>query len=276
MLLATTLLALTPAPALAAPVQDRRAEVVARYHALFEKLDDAGLHALWKENVDLILVTFDVDLEASLKIWEEAPDGSRRSESDKLRNRALWAATHASAVTSNPIFADYAVSFAGWNAQERKRFRSGQAAYKAGMQAFRKTDFSEALAAGATCREAAEPLGDWWGTAMGLTLEGMAHEARGETLHALRKTSRARLLNSQLGLRGSEYQNLRGMISQLTTLERWERAHLAADAAIKIARDMKDTAGVVENLRHRARIEKALGFDRAAAATEAEAAKLED
>ena len=120
--------------------------------------------------------------------------------------------------------------------------------------------------------------GDWWGTAMGLTLEGMAHEARGEMVLALRKTSRARLLNHQLGLRGSEYQNLRGMISQLTRLERWERAHLSADAAIAIAREMKDSAGIIENLRHRARIEKALGFDRAAQATEAEAeaASLED
>ncbi|MCP3914588.1 MAG: hypothetical protein GY711_03410 [bacterium] len=282
MLLASALLTALPAgpiglpSAFCAPDQDLRAEVKAQYQALFEKLDGAGLRKLWSEHPDLVLITFDADLEGSLKIHEATPDGSRQKEADALRDRALWGATVASDVTGRPVFADYAISFAGWGEAERKQFRSGQASYKDGMQAFRKGAFAVALAAGTACRDAAEPLGDWWGTAMGLTLEGMALEARGEHERALRRTSRARLLNNALGLRGSEYQNLRGMISQLTTLRRWERAHLTADAAVTIARERKDTAGVIENLGHRARIERALGFERAAEATEKQVKELGD
>ncbi len=280
MLIASALLVLTPAPlfstsrAEVVPVVDRAEDVANQYKALFEKLDGAGMRKVWIDNPDLILVTFDGDLEGSLKIHEQAPDGSRDKEAHALRDRALWGATLATEATGNAIFADYAVSFAGWSEAERKQFRSGQAAYREGMQAFRKGDFAAALAAGATCRNAAEPLGDWWGTAMGLGLEGMALEARGQHEQALRRSSRARLLNHSLGLRGSEYQNLRGMISQLSALKRWERAHLCADAAIALARAGKDTAGMIENLGHRARIERAMGFERAAEATEKLALEL--
>lgn len=63
------------------------------------------------------------------------------------------------------IFTEYAAAFGSWSPQEQRRFRDGQAAYKAGRAAAKSspeaalTEYRKGLAL-------AEPLGDHWGVAM--------------------------------------------------------------------------------------------------------------
>ena len=220
----------------AVPIQEGRADLAGAYEQAFAAQDEAALRALWSEHPGQILAIFDRDLEASLAAWEaspEAPDVARIAE---LQARALWSARIASAVTGRPIFSDYASAFAGWTASEKASFRRGQAAFGEAIGALRAGKAEEALLAASTCRELALPLGDWWGSAMGLGAEAQALAALGRHAEALTAASQARLLNHQLGLAGSELGDLQVMLRSARELGRLERARAAAADALALAR----------------------------------------
>lgn len=253
-LLTVTLLAALVA-AFALPDELEPDALRAQYHECFEAEAEGRLAQLWLDNQGLILTTIDADLEQSLSIWEASPDAPDADAIAELHARALFGARVASTVTARPIFHDYASSFVGWDDDDKRRFRAGQAAYGDAMGALRSDDAEGALKSARACTEAAEPLGDWWGTAMGLSAEGIALSQLGRHDEALVASSRARLLYDQLGLLGSEYGCLRAMVGQLVALERWPRARATLDDAIATAEALGDERGLAALREQRAELE---------------------
>jgi tetratricopeptide (TPR) repeat protein len=231
-------------------VQDRGTEVSQRYHALAAAGDGAGLAALWQGNPDLVLPVIDADLEGSLKLREssETPDEQAIAA---LQARALFGARAAEQASGHPILVDYAASFVGWDAEQQRRFRAGQAAFGRARQAARAADHAAALAAATECRELAEPLGDWWGTAMGLGAEGQALAALGRHEEALVALARARLIHHDLGLDSSAYRNLLDMLDALQALGRAVRRDAVLAQALVQGERQGDAKGVAA-LRERA------------------------
>ena len=261
----------TPEPQATAPGQ-----VPARYRELFEQRDAEGLRELWLAHPTLILGTFDGDLERSLALWEKSPEASDAERIGALHERATWGARIASEATGRPIFADYAAAFIGWNDEQKLAFRAGQAAFGESRRHIQAAEFDAALESARECLDLALPLGDWWGTAMGYTAEGMALQAAGMHAEALVATGQARLLNAQLGLETPEYRNLLGLLAGLVELARWPRALVCANDAAALARRVNDEPGLRRVLGERARIERELGLPEAAAATEKELEALGD
>jgi tetratricopeptide (TPR) repeat protein len=259
------------------PLQDtRRERVVEEYRRLGDARDGDGLRALWKANPDLVLVTIDADLEGGLALWEEAVEAPPTERIAHLHERALFAALAASEALAQPILADYAASFVGWNDLEKLNFRAGQALYARALGELEAGDFEVALAAARETRDRAAPLGDWWGTAMGYSAEGRALQGAGLSEHALAAYGIARLLYHDLGLRWNELEVLSRMVSVLRSVERWPRARVAAQAGLELARRFEHGEEVRELLRARAQIERRMGLEQEAQASEAELRALEE
>lgn len=279
MLLSLPLVVLVNAPLapIVAPlesVQDRRAEVKLAYEERAGARDAEGLATLWKENHALILQTIDADLEGGLALWEQAPEGPDLEAIAALHERALFAAEVASTATGNPIFADYAASFVGWDDAQKLSFRTGQALYGQALEQVEAQQWDLAHAKARECRERALALGDWWGSAMGYSAEGSALRGGGHMDEALVAHGQARLLYHELGLLRNEYMEQRAMAGLLRALERPSRARVAAAQALSLARALNDAKAERELLQLRLWAEGELGLLDAAAATEAELAKL--
>lgn len=263
LLLACPLLLQDAAPA------DPRANVREAYHAAWEARDAEALAATWREHPDLVLTTFDADLEAGLAAWEKRGEG-HEARTAELFTRAAWGAEVAADALDRPILGDYANAFRGWTDEERKRFRRGQAAFGEARKALSAGDFDEGLARARECHGLAVALGDWWGTAMGLGLEGSALGRKGEHAEAAAAFSRARLLNHQLGLVSSEYRALHGLAGALHAAGAHRRAHRACADGIALATTLGDAEGRRKLLGLRLEVERALGDAAAADATRAE------
>jgi tetratricopeptide (TPR) repeat protein len=235
-----------PAPSVAAAArQDREAEVAASYKKLADAQDEAALAAVWREHPDLVLVTIDQDLEGSLALREQSakPDEAALAA---MHARALFGARAAVAAGLHPILADYAASFSGWNAEQQKQFRSGQQAFGKARAAAKAGKHEEALAAANECAALAEPLGDWWGTAMGFSAAGQALAALGRNEEALVALGRARTLHHDLGLSGSEYGNLKDMVKVTQSLGRASRVAELARQGAALGRALGDEQGAAE------------------------------
>jgi len=242
-----------------APLQDSaRVNVGAEYRRLAEEQDAAGLAKLWGAHPSRILGTIDSDLEGSLSTWEASPDRPDMEKIKMLHTRALWGAKIASEVTGRPIFNDYASSFVGWTRVQKESFRSGQAAYGRAGKALKEGKAEDALRAARECRTRALPLGDWWGTAMGMSAEARALTMLDKHEEALAQASQARLIYGQLGLTGNEYGNVKSMVAALLKLERWPRALVAVDDALALAKRLGDREGEKSLSADREKITKAL------------------
>ena len=187
-----------------------------------------------------------------------------------MHARALRGAIAADEAFGRVIFGDYASAFIGWDSEQRTRFRQGQAAFGAyrklmraarnpKLDAAKRLDtLTQALAEADGCLQHARPLGDWWGTAMGLGSVGAALEqlaARGDDAadatrleQALDAHARACLVNHDLGLAGSELRSVTAMARILVTLGRKPRARVALDTAKALATSMgeRGTRALVE------------------------------
>lgn len=228
------------------PLQGRGEELTKAYHELFDARDRAGMLALWSEHRGAILVTIDADLEGSLALWERDPTKPDRSAIAALHERALWGAELASEATGNPIFDDYASAFVGWGPDEKRAFRAGQKAHGEARGALKSGELEQAAEKGRACRELAEPLGDWWGLAMGLAAEGEALFAMGEHADAADALARARQVYHDLGLTGSEYRAVATLSRALAEDGPPARARAATRHALRLARELGDEQGVEE------------------------------
>jgi len=230
------------------------ADVKARFEDLAAKDDRAACLELWKENPELVLRTIDADLEGSLKVIESSKEPDMKKVA-AMHARAIWGAQLASEATANPIVLDYAASFVGWNKDQQSLFRAGQAIYKRAMDAYQKGDFKTSLEAGRECVDRASALGDWWGAAMGYEAMGLSMQSSSDFDNALVAYSRARLLNHDLGLATSEYNNLRAMIDMCYTTERWTRGSQAINQALDMARKQGNKDSETEFVERRAKFE---------------------
>lgn len=262
-----------------APAPSRRAQVRDAYRALFEARDEEGLAQLWREHEDLILVTFDGDLEAGLSVFEEAPEEPDRGRIDALYARALFGARAASRATGRAIFHDYAAAFVGWDADQRAALRVEQRIYQRALGELAKPEIDPSGAEAQIAREVWERalvLGDWWGVAMGYEVEGRAHQRAGMQREALIAFSQARIYFDQLGLRDSELETLRRMVVLTEALGSWERSRALASEALLLARARGKTELLRELLEGRARAERALGDVEAAEQSAREIEALSD
>jgi hypothetical protein len=236
---AVALALLAPVPAPAVPQDQVRTDFV----ALFEGREKEGLLELWRENPGAILVTIDADLEGALGLWEQKPDAPDSAGIAERHERALWGAQAATELTGNPIFADYAASFVGWDSDQKRSFRAGQKAFGAARKALGAGDADAALAAARDCIGRAGPLGDWWGLAMGLQAVGDALAVRGDHAAAAASLARARQINHDLGLTGAEYGCSVGLARVLADHGPHHRAQAAVSHAIALAVALGDEAG---------------------------------
>ncbi|MDZ4774165.1 MAG: hypothetical protein SGI72_13630 [Planctomycetota bacterium] len=239
MILAPILLALTTAIAQPADAKEVRKEFV----ECAAKQDRAACVALWRAHPNSVLGTIDADLEGSLTVREKSkePDLKKIAE---MEARAVWGAEVAFEATGHPIFRDYAASFIGWNDDERKRFRSGQAAFGKAMKALEAKDAPAALAAGTECLQLTGPLGDWWGSAMGCQAIALAQKELGNHEKALESAAFARVLYHDLGLVADEYEVVVLMADECQALKRIPRAKASLVRAIELATRLKDDDGL--------------------------------
>jgi tetratricopeptide (TPR) repeat protein len=229
-----TVLALLVLPLVASDKQDVRQE----FESLDKSGDTAGMVELWRENPRAALHVIDSYLEGSLRLVESKGEAAQIAE---MHARALRGAKAASEALDAPIFLDYASSFVGWNAEQQKSFRAGQAAFKAAAGAMKDKDWEKAVAQGTECLKLARPLGDWWGTAMGLGIVGQAEAQRGNAEAALEALSQARLINHELQLLGDELECLLGMTDALLKLGRNPRAVACAEQGTALAASLGDS-----------------------------------
>jgi len=231
MCLTSLLLSTLPGLGLAVP-QTPREEVALRYRELALAGDSAGLEALWKEHVGLVLATIDGDLEGSLALWEKSPEAPPSEEIAALHRRALFGARAAGAAFDEPIFTDYASSFVGWSDAQKHAFRAGQQVFGRAVKEYQDGNHEMAFKVAKETVERASALGDWWGTAMAYGVQGDAARQVGWFEDALVAYGMARQLNHALGLRSSELHNLEGMLAAARAAGRRPRAlALATDLA---------------------------------------------
>ncbi|MBK7641609.1 MAG: hypothetical protein IPJ19_00940 [Planctomycetes bacterium] len=233
-------LLLTIAPSL--PARADFKEVRKQYVELAGKHDKDAVVALWKANPGMVLPAIDADLEGSLREQEKGNPPNMEKVKEQ-HTRALFGAECATIATGHPILLDYASSFVGWNAEQKRQFRDGQKVCGASGAALKKGDNAGALAKGKECVERASALGDWWGTAMGYDAVGRAAQALGGMDDAITALSQARLLNHDLGLSGDEYEEL-GLLADLSIAgERWQRALVFVHDAQALAKALGDADG---------------------------------
>jgi len=238
------MLTLALALALSAPAPTvQQDQVRTDFVALFEGREKEGLLELWRDNPGAILVTIDADLEGALAEWEKKPDAPDSAAIAERHERALWGAQAATELTGNPIFADYASSFVGWDAEQKRSFRAGQKAFGSARRALAGGDAEAALAAARDCIGRAGPLGDWWGLAMGLQAEGDALARQGQHGAAAFSLTRARQINHDLGLTGAEYGCSVALARVLAEHGPHARAHAAVSHAIALAVALGDENG---------------------------------
>lgn len=237
MLLISILLALTTT------IQDAKPkEVRAQFVELAAKKDHDGCLALWTKNPEAVLSTIDADLEGSLKARERSSEPNMNAILT-MHQRALWGAQIAFEASGDPLILDYASAFVGWDEPQRKKFREGQAAFRAAMHSLETGDAKSAFASGKQCLECASPLGDWWGTAMGYDALAASHKALGEYDHALEAASRARAIYHGLGLTGDEYAAAATMADVCVHMKLAARGKAAFQLAIALAKKIGDADG---------------------------------
>ncbi len=255
--------------------QDPMAELTALYHAAFESGETEALAAGFAQHSGLALLVIDADLEGSLALREENLSAENEAQALERIARAEFGAAVASRALHEPIFSDYAVSFGGWSEVQRLNFRAGQKAFGEARGALREGDLERAHERANRSLELAEPLGDWWGTAMALGARADALIAAEEHTEALIAASRARLLHHQLGLESSQLGDLLRMADAALGLQRFGRALNAMDAAQGLADRQTRSDWQGELLARRAAALEGLGRTAEAAAVRAELAALE-
>jgi len=177
--------------------------VKATFEQLATKQAGNEIVELWKKAPFETLPTIDSYLEGSLKITE-ASDTPDQNAITSMHAKAMTGARAADKAFGSIIFSEYASSFTGWNREQQKQFRLGQQAYGNAGAAIKAKRFDAALAAGQDCVAKAQPLGDWWGTAMGYSAIGAAQKGLGDSEQALTAFTTSRAIYHDLRLGGAE------------------------------------------------------------------------
>ena len=206
----------------------------ASFEELVETKAGNEIVALWKKSPFETLSTIDGYLEGSLKLVEtsETPD---QEVIAGLHAKAMVGARAADEAFGSVIFSEYASSFIGWSRAQQKQFRLGQKAYGEANAALQAGRFDDALSAGNDCLAKAQPLGDWWGTAMGYSAIGAAQKGLGDAEKALTAFTSARAIYHDLRLGGSELNCTIEMVELLKQSGSAVRAKVTCQQGIALA-----------------------------------------
>ncbi len=229
-------------PLILAPRPCAEQDLRVKFEALDEKHDQAAIVQLWRDNPAEALGVIDSYLEGSLSKLE-ADRATPAATIAAMEARGLRGARAADEAFGTAIFADYAASFGSWNGEEQTRFRRGQELFGVASKALRAKNYADALAKATESLELARPLGDWWGSAMALGVMGQAHLQLGHKLEALDCAGQAHLIDHDLRLVQAEYTSLDVIVRSATALGRVERALVAAEAGLALARQLGEEAG---------------------------------
>ncbi|MCK6448843.1 MAG: tetratricopeptide repeat protein [Planctomycetes bacterium] len=224
----------------------REEDVVARFAELAKQKDVAATVELWKANPGAALGTIDEYLEGSLAAVEQAALEKKPVDAaaiDNMHATAIFGALAADQAFGTTIFADYASAFSGFDAKQQKAFRRGQAAHGEARKALKAGKHADALKLATECRDLAQPLGDWWGTAMGLGAMGAAYAGLGKQAEALDVHAQAAQIYHDLRLFGNEYQETAAVAKLCDALGRKPRAKVAAGRALELAQLVGDESG---------------------------------
>jgi len=183
----------------AARAQSDRNDERLRLERLLADGKESALVDWFRQNADQTLPFIDSYLEGGLKDIERGGDSASAQASF---DRAVKFAAAADRAFDETIFSEYAKSFSGWDAEQRKRFRHGQRKFR---EARTVNDPKTIEKLQRESLEFARPLGDWWGTAMALGGLGEAQlvtkqyaAARDSLTEAARINGRLRLRQDQL------------------------------------------------------------------------------
>lgn len=222
------------------PVED---ETGALFAELAKTRDRAKVVELWQRNPHEALTTIDEYLEGSLSMVEQARAQNAQVDAAKVREMhelAIFGATCADEAFGTTMLGDYATAFAGFDAEQQKSFRRGQSAHREARTALKEKNAKLALERATECRDLALPLGDWWGTAMGLSAMGAASEALGDHERALTAHAQAAQIYNALRLSPAEYPELIAVARNAGELGRMQRAKLAAERALSLCELLGD------------------------------------
>ena len=175
----------------------------ATFESLVAKQSVDEIVELWKKSPFKTLPTIDSYLEGSLKLMETSDTPDQKAIAT-MQAKALQGATAADKAFGSVVFSEYASSFIGWNSEQQKQFRLGQKAYANASAAIEEKSFKTALTAGQDCVAKAQPLGDWWGTAMGYSAIGAAQKGLGDSEQALTAFTSSRAIYHDLRLGQAE------------------------------------------------------------------------
>jgi tetratricopeptide (TPR) repeat protein len=150
----------------------------------------------FRRHADNVLPFIDSYLEGGLKVIEDGLDESIAWASYR---KGVEFAKIADRTFSEVVFSQYAASFASWSPEERKRFRMGQAEFRAGRE--KKDDPAEAIKHYRKSLSFAEPLNDAWGTAMAHFGIAQAELALGNQDKAREAAMKASEWNGRMRLR---------------------------------------------------------------------------
>ena len=212
--------------------------------AAFEKMaaNNAGseIIELWKKSPFETLPTIDSYLEGSLKLVETSatPD---QNAINSMHATALTGARAADEAFGSIIFSEYASSFIGWNRDQQKQFRLGQKAHSDARTALQGKQFKAALTAGQDCLAKAQPLGDWWGTAMGYAAIGAAHKGLGSAEKSLTAFTSSRAIYHDLRLGRAELSCTLEMVTLLKQQGNAVRGKVTCSQGIALAERLGDS-----------------------------------
>ena len=196
---------------------------------------------LWKNSPFDTLPTIDSYLEGSLKLVETSGTPDQKAI-DAMHATAMAGAIAADEAFGSVVFSEYASSFIGWNREQQKQFRLGQKAFANAGAAIKAERFKAALAAGQDCVAKAQPLGDWWGTAMGYSAIGAAHKGLGDSEKALTAFTSSRAIYHDLRLGNAELNCALEMAALLKQTGTTARGKVTCQQGIALAEKLGNSA----------------------------------
>lgn len=218
------------------------------YDALYAQGEETRLALAFKEDGWNILGYIDMHCEGWLALLEQGQDqtdaGKKKILEIQTKGRAL--AGIADRALGDTRFSAYVQNFYGWDADQRKAFREGQALFKQAETVLAAASSpQEALQAVTPLRQSIErsrPLGDTWGQSMALSALGRVQAENNQLTEAGATMNDAVRLGREIRDLDSVWTGLGVKYQTNARQNRYEDAKSALQEQYLIALDLKDEA----------------------------------
>jgi len=235
------------------------------YDALYAAGDENRLATAFKQNGWTILHYIDKPCEGWMSLLERDADksdeGKQKLAEMQARGRKL--AAIADRALGDTRFSAYVESFYGWNADQRKSFREGQALYKQGEAVMNEAGTPQGQLAALTPLEQSlahsRPLDDIWGQSMALAAIGRIQELNDQQNDANATMEQARQLGRQIRDLSSVWDALAVRYEIAVHDSQYQAAKDALQEQYLIAMDLGDEKTQQTVTRQLVELEKILG-----------------